>query len=67
MGQRQEFDDEQEIWTPEGNPSMISNRRNKELFNSTSGGFIGLIAEGKEGYENILSIEAFKEIEQFQN
>ena len=34
-GQRKEFEDEQEIWTPRGNPSVLNNKRQKEIFDST--------------------------------
>lgn len=64
---RREYEDEQEIWTPRGNPSVLNNRRQKEIFDSTSGGFINFLVEGKNGPTNLLKIEIFKEIEQFHN
>jgi len=63
---REEFEDESLIWTPAGNPSLIADERQKEMFPS-KGGFIGAIFEVKD-LENgdLVSLEAFKEIEKFQ-
>ena len=66
MAMREEFEDESLIWTPAGNPSLIADERQKEMFPS-KGGFIGAIFEVKDLQKgDLISLEAFKEIEKFQ-
>ena len=66
MAMREEFEDESLIWTPAGNPSLIADDRQKEMFPS-KGGFIGVLFEVKDTEKgDLLNLEAFKEIETFQ-
>lgn len=46
---------------------MLNNRRQKEIFDTTAGGFINFLVEGKNGPANLLTIDTYKEIEQFHN
>jgi hypothetical protein len=64
MAQFTAYEDESVIWTPAGNPSLIADERQKEMFPS-KGGFLGVIFEAKA--DNLLTLEAFKEIEKFQD
>lgn len=66
-GLRREYEDEQEIWTPAENPSVLNNRRQKAIFDTTAGGYISFLVEGKNGAANLLNIEVYKEIEKFHN
>jgi hypothetical protein len=62
MAKRTEFEDESLIWTPAGNPSIIANERQMEMFPS-KGGFIGVIFEVKDPESgNLLTLDAFKEV-----
>ena len=52
------FDDEQIIWTPEGNQSLENKEKVETLFDdSTSGREIAIIIEAKQvdGYSNIVT------------
>ena len=64
MSSRASFPAEQLAWTPEGNPSVVAGARAAEMFPAT-GGFIGVVAEAKEGVDNVLTLEAFREIDRF--
>lgn len=61
MGQARNFEDEQLVWTPKGNPSVKNRDRGQEMFPS-KGGFIGIMIESKEDYDSILTLNAFKEM-----
>ena len=61
MAQSRPFENEQLVWTPAGNPSVKNQERGQEMFPS-KGGFIGVMVEAKEGIDNILTVEAYKEI-----
>ena len=64
MSQRKSFENQRLAWTPEGNPSIAAGDRSAEMFPSRTG-FIGVIAEAKEGVDSILKLEAFKEMDRF--
>mmetsp|Transcript_27376 Transcript_27376/g.41638 ORF Transcript_27376/g.41638 Transcript_27376/m.41638 type:complete len:128 (+) Transcript_27376:145-528(+) len=66
MGARSAFEDEQIVWTPRGNKSLLNMKRSRELFPAT-GGYIGLLAEARDGDESILSLAAFQDIEALLN
>ena len=60
------YEDEAVIWTPAGNPSLIADERQQEMFPS-KGGIIGVVFEVKDtSAGNLLSLASLKEIEQFQ-
>lgn len=60
-----EFEEPRLAWTPTGNPSVVASERAAEMF-PASGGFVGVIAEAKEGVDNIITLEAMREIERFE-
>ena len=52
------FEDEQLIWTPEGNPSLKNKERAEELFDDfSSARRVSIIVEAKQvdGYSNIIT------------
>lgn len=65
MAMRTEFEDESLTWTPAGNPSLLADVRQKEMF-PTKGGFIGVIFEVKDPESgNLLTLDAFQEVQKF--
>lgn len=66
MGNTKSFPDEEIVWTPNGNPSILARDRSRVMFPS-SGGFIGALFEVKGSNTNILTLNAFREIENFQS
>ena len=61
-----EYEEEQAIWSPEGNPSVVASQRAAELFPSAVG-VITALAEVKnpgDGNSNILTPAAVKELSQ---
>jgi len=57
MSKRKEYEDQERIWSPTGNPSVIALDRSRELFPS-EGGYIGVLAEVKDSEDNIISLVA---------
>lgn len=61
---RAEYEDQQTIWTPANNPSILAREKSDKLFPSKSG-FVSIIAEvknpGEEG-SSIITVEALNEI-----
>ena len=51
------YEDEQLIWTPEGNPSLKNKERAEELFDFSSARRVSIIVEAKQvdGYSNIIT------------
>jgi hypothetical protein len=64
MSQSVTFANEQEIWTPVGNPSLVNNVRAGEMFPSKSA-YIGFLAEVKDESANVMDKEALKDLEAF--
>ena len=64
MGSPKKFPDEEIVWTPAGNPSILARDRSRVMFPS-SGGFIGALFEVKGSTSNIITLNAFKEMEKF--
>jgi hypothetical protein len=64
MSQSVKFANEQEIWTPVGNPSLKNNVRAGEMFPSQSA-YIGFLAEVKDESANVMDKEALKDLEAF--
>ena len=59
--QYKRFDDDILIWTPKNNPSVQAFNKSQALF-SQDGGYIGVIAEVKGDSENVITLNAFKEM-----
>ena len=69
MAQTQGYENENEIWTPAGNPSIAARKRASEMFPS-QGGFIGVMFEVKNPDTqgaNLITKDALKEMKAFQD
>ena len=64
MAQMKTFEDEQIIWTPAGNPSIVNMKRSQELFPS-KGGFVGIMVETKDFTQSIIDTKLLSELQTF--
>jgi len=68
MAMRKNFEDEQLVWTPTGNPSLKSRDKGSEMFPS-KGGFVSMIAEVKdpESDASVINLALLQEVKGFSD
>lgn len=65
MRKQEGFENERIAWTPAGTPSLEAGSRSAEMFPET-GGIIGVLAEAKDGVDNIITLDGMRDIERFE-
>jgi len=65
LSRSKDFEDQQIVWTPQNNTSILARDRQAEMFPSR-GGVISALFEVKEGVDSLLTLDAFIEMRAFE-